>query len=110
MKVLIFICILAGLLFHTSESTKCVCKCCTTDDCDSSKATPQSFDLKGVCNAVTCNRASCAIEIHGCPAPGTAGHVDSSCSEESMALTTVQVSFFTLATLLIGTLMLRRLY
>jgi hypothetical protein len=110
MKFLIVICILVGLLIHSSTGTRCVCKCCTTDDCDTSTAEPQSFDLNGFCNGVTCSRAACSIEFKTCPIPTSAGNVDSKCSESSTASVTIQISVITLTAVLIGTFMKWNLY
>jgi len=110
MKLLIIICILVGLLVHSSTGTRCVCKCCTTVDCDTSKAEPQSFDLSGVCNPVTCNRLTCSTQFKTCPIPTSAGNVDSKCSEPSAASVTIQISVITLSAVLIGTFMKWNLY
>ncbi|CAF3723590.1 unnamed protein product [Rotaria sp. Silwood1] len=110
MKLLILICILVGLLVHSSTGTRCVCKCCTSDGCDSSTAIPQSFDLSGVCNAVTCNRLSCSIQFKTCPIPTSAGHVDSTCGGSSMTSLTTQISVMTLSAVLIGTFMKWNVY
>jgi hypothetical protein len=110
MKVLILICIFIGLLVHSSTGTRCVCKCCTTDGCDSSTAAPQSFDLSGVCSDVTCNRLTCSTQFKTCPIPTSAGHVDSKCSEPSMAPATTQIPIMILSAVLIGTFMKWNLY
>jgi hypothetical protein len=105
MKVLIFMCIVVGLLFHSSAGTRCICKCCTTDGCTSSTATPESFDLSGVCNGATCNRLSCSIQFKDCPIPTSAGHVDAKCGAPGMASTTTQTPIIMLSAFLIGTFM-----
>ncbi|CAF2563293.1 unnamed protein product [Rotaria sp. Silwood2] len=109
MKLLILICILVGL-FHSSTGTRCVCKCCTTDGCDSSTATPQSFDLAGVCSALTCNRLSCSTQFKTCPIPTSAGHVDTKCGGPGMASATTHISVMTLSAVLIGTFMKWNVY
>ena len=105
MKTLIIICVLVGLLAHSSEGVNCVCKCCNTDGCDSSKAEPQSFDLSGVCSAATCNRLTCSAKFQTCPIPTSAGHVDSTCDANA-----IQTPLITLSALLIGTFMAWKLY
>jgi len=105
MKLLILICISVGLLIHSSTGTHCVCKCCSTDGCDSSTAKPQLFNLSGVCSALTCNRLSCSGQFKSCPIPTSAGHVDSKCGGSRLAPTTAQISVMTLSAVLIGTFM-----
>jgi len=110
MKVLILICILIGLFVHSSTGTRCICKCCASDGCQSSTAIPQSFDLSGVCSAATCNRLSCSIQFKTCPIPTSAGHVDSTCGALSISHATTHISIMVLSAVLIGTFMKQNLY
>ena len=96
---------MVGLLFHSSTGTRCVCKCCASDGCDSSTAIPQSFDLSAVCSALTCNRLSCSTQFKTCPIPTSAGHVDSKCGDIRLTPVTTQISLMILSGVLIGTLM-----
>ncbi len=101
---------MVGLLVHSSTGTRCVCKCCTTDGCNPSTAEPQSFDLSGVCNDVTCNRFTCSTQFKSCPLPTSAGNTDSKCGEPSTASVTIQISVITLSAVLIGTFIKWNLY
>ncbi|UJR38669.1 hypothetical protein I4U23_031335 [Adineta vaga] len=83
MKSLFLLSIFLIFFVECTNSTRCVCKCCTSSNCDASTyagSTTQSFDLTVLCNDVTCNRASCSTNFLGtCPIIGAAGDVDSTC-------------------------------